>query len=69
MTAQQPNRVYITEESTEITVEELRNEVVVDEESPNNIYVTVRRGDGGLGQSGWSYGVGAPWTITVEVGG
>ena len=47
-------------------VEDQRNIVVIDEQSPNTVIVTVP----GVNQSlhaGVVYGSGAPWTVEVEI--
>jgi hypothetical protein len=50
----------------DVTVEELRNTVIVDQAAPNNVNVqintTLRAGAVAIG-----YGSGAPWTIVVEI--
>ena len=52
--------------SFDVTVEELRNTVIVDQAAPNNVNVqintTLRSGAVAIG-----YGSGAPWTIVVEI--
>ena len=50
----------------DVTVEELRNTVTVDQAAPNNVNVqvntTLKSGSVAIG-----YGSGAPWTIVVDV--
>lgn len=64
MSQNQPNIVQVTQETTEVTVEELRNVVTVDADSPNDVYVSIV---GSPRRTTLLYGSGAPWTVIVEV--
>jgi hypothetical protein len=55
-----------TDPAFDVTVEELRNTVIVDQAAPNNVTVQVntklKSGSVAIG-----YGSGAPWTIVVDI--
>lgn len=65
MTAATPNIIQVTQETTEVTVEEMRNVVTVDADNPNDVYVSIT---GTPKRTTLLYGEGAPWTVVVEVG-
>ena len=50
---------------TRVTVEELRNIVVVDQEAPNNVRVSL---NSLTAQTSLLYSDGPPWTVVVDVG-
>jgi hypothetical protein len=50
---------------TRVTVEELRNTVVVDQAAPNNVYVSAAAFSK---QTALLYSDGPPWTVVVDVG-
>ena len=51
---------------TRVTVEELRNVVVVDQEAPNNVYISVAAF--AKNQTAFLYSDGPPWSVVVDVG-
>lgn len=50
---------------TRVTVEELRNIVVVDQEAPNNVRVSL---NSLTAQTSLLYSDGPPWTVVIDVG-
>lgn len=73
----QQNNVTVTEESTivqvfhqntTVNVEELQNTVVVDEASPNEVFVSINGSPTRREATSILYSTGAPWTIEIEVG-
>jgi hypothetical protein len=52
---------------TRVTVEELRNTVIVDQEAPNNVYVSIAAR--GTTKTALLYSDGPPWTVVIDVGG
>ena len=50
---------------TRVTVEELRNIVVVDQEAPNNVRVSLNNL---TAQTSLLYSDGPPWTVVIDVG-
>lgn len=51
-----------------VVVEELRNTVTVDEEAPNQVTVSINGSPLRATSTTLLHGVGAPWTIEIEVG-
>jgi hypothetical protein len=58
------NIVQVTQETTEVVVEESRNVVTVDADNPNDVYVSIT---GSPKRTTLLYGEGAPWTLVVDV--
>lgn len=78
MSGEYPNIVNVSEDSTivninhqdtTVTVEELRNIVTVDDQYPNDVYVSINGSPTRTYQTGILYSSGAPWTVVIEVGG
>lgn len=59
--------VQVNHQLTTVSVEELRNVVTVDEEAPNDVYVSVNGSPTRNQQTAILYSTGAPWTIEIDV--
>jgi hypothetical protein len=76
MTVPHPNNVtvssdntiiQVTDQMTTVSVEELKNVVTVDEESPNDVYVSVNGSPTRNRYTSILYSSGAPWTVEIDV--
>lgn len=61
--------VQVFHQGTTVSVEELQNTVVVDEESPNDVFVSINGSPTRREVTSILYSSGAPWTVEVIVGG
>lgn len=51
-----------------VNVEELRNSVIVDQSSPNQVTVSINGSPTRTNLTSLLHGTGAPWTIVIDVG-
>lgn len=50
-----------------VKIEELKNVVVIDEQNPNKVTVSINGSPTRVQATSWLYNSGAPWTIEIDV--
>ena len=60
--------VQVHHQLTTVNVEELQNVVTVDEQAPNDVFVSVNGSPTRSKQTALLYSSGAPWTVEIIVG-